>query len=357
MVVLGSSGSIGQNTLILAKKYGIDIEALAVGKNYEILNAQIAKFHPKFVYIADPALKDKVAHEHVFCGTNGIVEMLQNCQSQKVVNALVGFAGLVPSITTQKLGKILCLANKESLVVGGKFLKTKEIHAIDSEHFGLKFLLKDRPSIKKLVITASGGAFRDFSIDEVRTATPAQALKHPNWQMGTKITIDSTSMANKLFEVLEAFWLYGISDIDALIEKSSVIHALIHFCDGSTTAHISPTNMKLAIAHAIIDDLDDEILENFDLLGIKNLEFREIDLEKYPIFSLKNAVLKDPNLGVIINAANEIFVEKFLSGRCGFFDSQKIIFGSLDKFGGSNPADIDELIATDHAVREYAKSL
>jgi len=357
MVVLGSSGSIGQNALQIAKKFGIEIEALAVNKNYEILNAQIAEFAPKMVYIGDESLREKVNCKWVFSGADGIEKMLENCESRRVVNALVGFAGLKPSVATQKLGKTLCLANKESLVVAGKFLKTDKIHPIDSEHFGLKFLLKDRPPIKNLVITASGGAFRDLNIQEIATATPQMALKHPNWAMGAKITIDSASMANKLFEVLEAFWLYKTDKIDALIEKSSVIHALVEFIDGSTTAHISKTDMKLAIASAILDEIKEPILGNFNLLEIKNLEFEEINLEKYPIFSLKNDVLKNPNLGVIINAANEIFVKKFLNNECGFLDGKRLIFQSLSHFGEPQISELNDVFEIDKKVREYCQKI
>lgn len=353
MVVLGSTGSIGVNTLFLAKKFGIKIEALSCNKNYELLNEQIAKFNPKFVYIGDESLKDKVNHSRVFCGQDGILQMLKECESLKVVNALVGFAGLKPSILIQKLGKILCLANKESLVVGGKFLDAKKIRAIDSEHFGLKFLLKDNLKIKKMIITASGGAFRDSSLEELKNATPQMALKHPNWKMGAKITIDSATMTNKLFEIMEAFWLYGITNIDGIIEKSSTIHALIDFIDGSTTAHISVTDMKLAIAHAIVENLNEEISPNFNLLNLGKIEFESIDLNKFPIFSLKNEVIKNPNLGVIINAANEVYVKKFLNNECKFLDNKKIVFDSLAKFSDVKIENIEDVFELDFKVREF----
>lgn len=357
MIILGSTGSIGTQSLQIATKFGIEIEALAARQNIKLLNEQIAKFAPKFVYIEDKNLISQIDHRAVFFGKDGIEKMLCECQSQCVINALVGFAGLMPSFTTQRLGKTLCLANKESLVVGGRFLNTKAIHPIDSEHFGLKFLLKNHPKIARLVITASGGAFRDTPLCDLANATCADALRHPNWQMGAKITIDSATMANKLFEILEAFWLYDTDKIDAFIERSSVIHALVHFIDGSTTAHISRPDMRLAIAHAIKPDFSEEIAPNFDLLRIKNLNFEEINLQKYPVFTLKNDLLRDPNLGVIINAANEIFVEKFLRSECGFLACGDIIKRALDRFS-ADIGDINcvmELEEIDKKVREFCR--
>lgn len=358
MIILGSTGSIGTNSLLLARRFDIDIEALSCNKNIKLLNSQIAEFKPKFVCVGDKNLKNEVMGDvRVFAGENGILDMLSECNSKTVVNSLVGFPGLKPSIKTQKLGKTLCLANKESLVVGGKFLKTNEIKAIDSEHFGLRFLLKNSPKISKLIITASGGAFRDTSVKELKIATPEMALKHPNWDMGAKITIDSATMANKLFEVMEAYWLFGLKSIDAVIERTSTIHALIEFIDGSTTAHISKTDMKLAIAHAIVPNFDSKILDHFDLLNLPSLKFEPINLEKYPIFKLKDKVLKNPDIGVIINAANEIFVSKFLAKECGFLDIEKLVLKSLDKFASENLDSLESVLEVDKKVREFAKSL
>lgn len=358
MVVLGSTGSIGKNTLLIAKQFNLSVEALSCNKNIELLNAQIAEFKPKFVCVGSKDLKSKVKGDvKVFVGEDGILNMLENSKSQKVINALVGFVGLKPSIKTQKLNKTLCLANKESLVVGGKFLKTSEICAIDSEHFGLKFLLKDSPDISKLIITASGGAFRDATLSELKTATPKDALKHPNWDMGAKITIDSATMANKLFEVLEAYWLYGLKSVDAVIERSSIIHALIEFIDGSTTAHISKTDMRLAIAHAIMPNLNSQILSHFDLLSLPPLKFEEICPKKYPIFSLKDEVLKNPSLGVIINAANEIYVAKFLAKECEFLSLKGMVLKSLDKFCGENLGSLESVLETDRKVREFVSKI
>lgn len=364
MIILGSTGSIGKNALSIAKKFHIPIESISCNKNIDILIEQIEEFRPKFVCVGNHTLANKVRLilkdknikiGEIFVGEDGILSMIKNSNSTKAINALVGFAGLKPSVFIQKCNKKLLLANKESLVVGGKFLKSSQILPIDSEHFGLKFLLKDEVDISKMIITASGGAFVDSNLSDLKNATASQALKHPNWSMGAKITIDSATMANKLFEILEAFWLYKIKNIDAIIEKSSTIHAFIDFIDGSTTAHISQTDMKLAIAHAMIDDLNCRVIDNFNILKLTKLNFKEISLEKYPIFKLKKDVLKDPNLGVIINAANEVFVEMFLKNICKFTDIEKIVFDSLNKFVGKATDTIEELVSLDYEVKNFAK--
>lgn len=356
MVVLGSTGSIGTNTLKLCELHNISVEALAAGSNIALLNEQIARFKPKFVCVGDASLKSSVKHDKIFT-IDEISSMLEQCKSKKVVNAIVGFAGMRASLATQRLEKTLALANKESLVVGGKFLKTDEILPIDSEHFGLKFLLQNRTKIKKLIITASGGAFYKTPLKALKTATASDALKHPNWSMGAKITIDSASMANKLFEVMEAFWLYNTREIEALIEPTSMIHALVEFIDGSTSAHISRADMKLAIAHAVLDDVSDEILPAADLLSLKALKFYPINLKKYPIFSLKDELLRSPDMGVVINGANEFMVHKFLRGECGFLDISHAIFKAYEKFAGLKLSNSDEIFEIDAQVRAYTKEI
>ena len=381
MVVLGSTGSIGVQTLEICEAAGISVEAISCAKNVELLNAQIAKFRPKFVCVGDEKLVSQVAgieRARIFAGASGILEMLEACESDTVVNALVGFAGLMPSIKTQRLGKKLALANKESLVTGGKFLDTRAINPIDSEHFGLKFLLQNPLPASRLIITASGGAFYKTPLRALKNVTPSDALKHPNWSMGAKITIDSATMANKLFEVMEAYWLYAAPrnsaslplKIDALIEPASMIHALVEFIDGSTSAHISRADMKLAIAHAALgENLGEflrgrnnrlkrggEIAPHADLLNLKPLKFGEIDLKKYPIFSLKDAVLERPDLGVAINAANEAAVFAFLRGECGFLDISRVVLSAAKIYADVKIPSEDEAVRLDEEVRKYVKS-
>lgn len=353
MIVLGSTGSIGVNTLFIAKEKNINIEALSCGKNIKLLNEQIAIFKPKFVCIQDEKDKHLVDHKNIFCAQDGLKKMISECKSKFVVNAIVGFAGLNSSLIAQKLGKTLALANKESLVVAGKFFDTSKIKAIDSEHAALKCLIDKRKDIKKLFITASGGAFYKYKIKDLKNVSVKEALKHPNWSMGAKITIDSASMCNKLFEIIEAYHLYGIKQIDAVIEKKSLVHALCEFKDGGISAYFSHANMRLSIAQAILDEHDQSFIENLNLLAMPSLKFEKISLKKYPIFMLKDELLKNPDLGVVINAANEYLVYKFLKNQIGFLDISKGIFKALDRFGVPKINQIEDVFEYDKQVRLY----
>lgn len=358
MIVLGSTGSIGVNTLKLAQEYNIKINALACNKNYKLLKEQIEFFKPKYAYI-DKEYKTLMPKGVVIvddvCDLLDIDDDTNDDGGNLVVNAIVGFAGLKSSIKTQKVGKTLALANKESLVVGGFLLDCSKIRPIDSEHSGLSFLLKGhkKEDIKRLVITASGGAFYEKSIDEIKKLLSKDALKHPNWSMGAKITIDSATMANKLFECVEAYYLYDIKKIDALVERKSKIHALVEFVDGSTTLNLSGADMKLSIASAIFKDLK-PIMKNEDLLTL-DICFKQIDEQKFPIFSLKNTLLDNPKLGVIINAANEVYNQKYLNNDCRFYDISDAVFKALDKFRMFRVDSFEEVFELDSKVRLWLK--
>ncbi|WP_295421602.1 1-deoxy-D-xylulose-5-phosphate reductoisomerase [Sulfurovum sp.] len=355
MVLLGSTGSIGVNTLLIAKRYNIAVEALVAGNNIDLLNAQIKEYHPEAVAIANEADRHKVNHPNVLCGTEGILSVIEASKSQTIVNALVGYAGLAPTLKATALGKRVALANKESLVVAGEFIDMSLITPIDSEHFGLWYLMNDRP-ISKLYITASGGAFRDWELEKMKDATFSDALKHPNWSMGNKITIDSATMTNKLFELLEAKWLFDTSSIDAVIEKKSIIHALVEFKDGSTTAHFAGVDMKLPIAFALRGEVTEEILPPTDLLGIGALEFLPIEAERYPIWNIKEHILDNPHLGVVVNAANEVAIAAFQKEQCSFFGMSDMVLAAYEKFGDVKAANIDEIIEIDKEVRHYVGS-
>ena len=356
IVLLGSTGSIGVNTLIIAKRYNITIEAMVAGNNIDLLNQQIAQHHPKTVVIANKADKHKVNHHDVRYGDEAILNLIEESQSQTIVNALVGYAGLAPTLKATQLGKRVALANKESLVVAGEFIDMSLITPIDSEHFGLWYLMNERP-ISKLYITASGGAFRDWELEKMKDATFSDALKHPNWSMGNKITIDSATMTNKLFELLEAKWLFDTSNIDAVIEKKSIIHALCEFRDGSTTAHFAGVDMKLPIAFALQGEVTDEILPPTDLLSIGGLKFLPIEAQRYPIWHIKEHILQNPHLGVVVNAANEIAIEKFQQEKCSFFGMSDIVLDAYEKFNHAKAKNIDEIIAIDTEVRAYVEQL
>ncbi len=350
MVLLGSTGSIGVNTLIIAEKFNIKVEVLVAGTNIELLNKQILKHSPKIVVIADKKDISKVNHPSVYAGSDAINDAIKNSSSDLVVNALVGFLGLRPTLTAIECGKKVALANKESLVACGNFIDTSKIQPIDSEHFGLWYLLQDRP-ISKMVITASGGAFRDWDIKRLEGATLADTQKHPNWSMGQKITIDSATMVNKVFELLEARWLFGEGSYDAIIETKSLIHALIDFKDGSTTAHFANASMQLPIAFALDKKMDENILSHVDLLQAGSLEFRKIEQDRYPIWEIKEDLLKNPNRGVIINASNEVAIEKFINKEIGFMDISKTILKAYDMFQ-NEPKSVDDVFALDKEIRK-----
>jgi 1-deoxy-D-xylulose-5-phosphate reductoisomerase len=356
MVVLGSTGSIGVNTLNIARKYNINIEALVAGKNIELLNKQIAEFAPKVVVISDKDDVSKVNHKNVKYGEDAIIDVIVSSKSELIVNSLVGFLGLRPTIEAIKHNKRVALANKESLVVAGKFIDKSYLSPIDSEHFALWYLLNGRP-IDKMTITASGGSFRDTPLHQLQNATVADALNHPNWSMGKKITIDSATMMNKLFELIEGKWLFDCDNIDAIIETKSMIHAVVDFVDGSSTAHIANTDMQLPIAFAINGKVEEKILPSVNLLEVGSLEFREITTDRYPIWQIKDEVLKRTDMGVVINASNEIAIEKFFAGEINYLDISKHILDAYKRFDNLRVNSIDEIFEIDKEVREYTQSL
>jgi len=351
VVLLGSTGSIGVNTLLVAKKFGIEVEVLVCGKNISLLNQQIQEHHPKIVVIADAEDIKDVNHSKVYAGSEAILSVIADAKSELVVNALVGFLGLRPTLKALECNKNVALANKESLVACGAFIDTSKIQPIDSEHFGLWYLLQERP-ISKMIITASGGAFRDWDIKRLESATLADTQKHPNWSMGQKITIDSATMVNKMFELLEARWLFGEGQYDAIIETKSLIHALIDFKDGSTTAHFANASMQLPIAYALDAKMEENILSHIDLLKVGSLEFREITTDRYPIWAIKEELLKNPMQGLVINSANEVAIEKFINKEIGFMDISKMIIKAYEKFRVA-PKSVDDVFEIDREVREF----
>ncbi len=360
MVLLGSTGSIGVNTLLVAKKLNISVEVLVCGSNISLLNKQIKEHNPKVVVIASSKDISKVNHPRVYSGQESVLRVVEDSLSELVVNALVGFLGLRPTLKAIECGKKVALANKESLVACGAFIESSKIQPIDSEHFGLWYLMQDRP-ISKMIITASGGAFRDWDISRLKNASLADTQKHPNWSMGQKITIDSATMVNKMFELLEARWLFGegkngCGEFDAIIETQSLIHALIDFKDGSTTAHFAHASMQLPIAYALKRKMEEDILESVDLLKIAPLEFREITTDRYPVWQLKGELLMNPARGVIVNAANEVAIEKFINKEIGFMDISKIIITAFDKFS-TTPKNIEDVFSLDEEVRSYTRKM
>ncbi len=355
MIILGSTGSIGQNTIEVAKKFDLDVEVLVAGTNIQKLNEQIKEVNPKRVVIANKEDIHKVNHTNVSFGEDAICDAIADSTSHTVVNALVGFLGLKPTLKAIECGKKLSLANKESLVVAGEFIDQSNLMPIDSEHFGLWYLFQNRP-IDSMVITASGGSFRDYDLQKLKTVTVKEALNHPNWSMGNKITIDSATMTNKLFELLEAKWLFNTTKLDAIIETKSLIHALINYKDGSTTAHIANACMQLPISYAIKKEIDKQILKPVDLIEVGTLEFKKIQKERYAIWEIKDFILQNPHLGVVLNAANEVAVGKFLSGKISFLDIAKISLNAIEKFSHVKAKDIEDIFLIDKEVRGYCES-
>ena len=356
MVILGSTGSIGVNALAIAQRFNLPVEALVAGKNITLLNEQIKAFHPQYVCISDEADKTLVKHPHVLVGQEGIVEILNRSTSDIVVNALVGFVGLAPSIEALRLGKRLALANKESLVVAGHLLDTSKIIPIDSEHFGLWYLLNGR-AVSGMTITASGGAFRDTPLEQLAHMSPEDALKHPNWSMGSKITIDSATMTNKLFELLEAKWLFGCEKLSAIIEPKSIIHAFVEFQDGSSVAHLANADMKLPIAYALLGEVKERILPPVDLAAIGGFTFLPICKERFPIWEIKEDVLANPKRGVVINAANEVAQAHFFHGKINILELAELTKKAYRHFEQAIPQSLDEVFEIDKEVRSYCLSL
>ncbi|MDR0666131.1 MAG: 1-deoxy-D-xylulose-5-phosphate reductoisomerase [Campylobacteraceae bacterium] len=358
MVILGSTGSIGRNTLFIAKKFNLKVNALCANKNSELLNRQIEEFSPEFVALGDETKAKEINHPRVFAGANGILEMIDAAHKKDaiLVNALVGFSGLRPTVKAIKRGYKVALANKESLVAAGEFLDISRIHPIDSEHFGLWYLLGDKKPTK-LILTASGGAFRDTPLKKLNSVSLNEALNHPNWQMGQKITIDSATMVNKLFEVLEARWLFDFQNIDAIIETKSIIHAFIEFADGSTTAHLANADMKLPIAFALLGEINEPILPSVNLSQIKNIEFRDIDLKRYPVWQLREKLLEKPYLGAVLNAANEAAVKLFLEGKIAFTDISSYILKAVKEFENVRVQSLDEVYFIDKEARAFCAKI
>ncbi|MDR2904824.1 MAG: 1-deoxy-D-xylulose-5-phosphate reductoisomerase [Helicobacteraceae bacterium] len=350
MVVLGSTGSIGRAVLDVARRYALPVEVLVAGKNVELLRAQAAEFKPTKVLAATD-------------GESAILDVIADAKSDLVINAIVGSPGLKPTLKALECSKKLAIANKESLVIAGKFIAempaARQIRPIDSEHFGLWYLLRGRDlaSVKRLVITASGGALRDYAISEIANAPLKAVLRHPNWQMGAKITTDSATMVNKLFEILEARHLFGASQIDAFLERNSAIHALVEFRDGSIAAQFAPNDMRLTIAFAILGDVAEPFAGRVDLTALGAGRFEEIDEARYPVWRLKNLLLEKPELGAILNAANEAAVEAFLARKAPFGAIALTILAAFERFSAP-PATIEEALALhDEVLRWAQKSL
>ncbi len=371
--LLGSTGSIGRQTLEIVKSRPDDfrIFALAYGYNIGLLQKQIEIFKPKLVSVAEKEdavlLKDAYPDIEVLSGGSGLIRLATVYPEDKdmiVVNALVGIAGLGPTVATLESGREIALANKESLVAGGALVKKARektgaiIRPIDSEHSGLWQCLEgEKPeSIRKVYITASGGAFRDLSRSQLKNVNAEDALKHPNWKMGKKVTVDSATMINKGFEMIEAHYLFDIpmANIVPLLHRESLVHGMVEFTDGSIVAQMSTHDMRLAIAHALDWPKRNPGLTNFmDFGKAVTLDFEPIDHKRYPMIDLAiSAMEKGDTYPAVLNGANEAAVGLFLKGDIGFLDIEEIVEKALKEHKPIPDPTLENILDTDQKTKE-----
>ena len=375
IAILGSTGSIGTQTLDVARAHAdkLTVEVLTAGRNSQLLINQAREFKPNAVVIADESKYNEVKSAladldiKVWTGAKAIEDVVQMNTVDTVVTAMVGYAGLSSTIKAIEAGKNIALANKETLVVAGELItklvaKHKvRVTPVDSEHSAIFQCLVGEPDVEKLIITASGGPFRTKSIDELRTATPQQALKHPNWNMGAKITIDSATMMNKGLEVIEAHWLFGIpyEQIEVTVHPQSIIHSMVQFIDGSVKAQMGLPDMKLPIQYAL--SYPDRWPSDFGRINFKSqqpLTFEAPDLEKFRCLALAYEALgKGGNMPAIMNAANEVAVDAFLKGRIGFLDIAETIGKTMQQMPFVSQPTYDDYVATDRESREFARKI
>ena len=375
IAILGSTGSIGTQTLDVARAHAdkLTVEVLTAGHNSQLLINQAREFKPNAVVIADESKYNEVKSAladldiKVWTGAKAIEDVVQMSTVDTVVTAMVGYVGLSSTIKAIEAGKNIALANKETLVVAGELItelvaKHKvKVTPVDSEHSAIFQCLVGEPEVEKLIITASGGPFRTKSIDELRTVTPQQALKHPNWNMGAKITIDSASMMNKGLEVIEAHWLFGIpyEQIEVTVHPQSIIHSMVQFIDGSVKAQMGLPDMRLPIQYAL--SYPDRWPSDFGRIDFKNqqpLTFEAPDLEKFRCLALAYEALgKGGNMPAIMNAANEVAVDAFLKGRIGFLDIAETIERTMHAIAFVGKPTYDDYVATDREARRFAEGL
>lgn len=377
IAILGSTGSIGRQTLDIIAEYPDRFCAtvLVAGSKVEQLIEQAIKFRPQYALIADESkyaqLQEALAPLgiHTAAGAQAIADAMTLDCIDTVVTATVGYSGLAPTISAIKANKDIALANKETLVVAGELVtellkkSTSKVIPVDSEHSAIyQCLVGEEPqSVKRLIITASGGPFRTFDAERLKTVTVKDALRHPNWDMGAKITIDSATMLNKAFEIIEAHWLFGIdaNRIDAVVHPQSIIHSMVEFVDGAVKAQLGLPDMHLPIRYALGDASRLATNEpSLTLADYANLTFEAPDANRFPGINLSYYALeKGGNAACVINAANEIAVAAFLREQIGFLDIYKIILQSLEKMPFVALPSYEDYVNTNSATREYAELL
>lgn len=374
IAVLGSTGSIGTQALEIISQFPdeLNIEVLTAGNNIDLLISQARLYMPDIVVIGKEShyhkLKDAL-HDlpiKVYAGSEAIDQVVAGDNIDTVLTAMVGYSGLNSTVAAIKAGKNIALANKETLVVAGEIIQElvsksgSKVIPVDSEHSAIFQCLTGEAGnpVEKITLTASGGPFHKYSIEQLKSVSPSQALKHPNWNMGSKITVDSASLMNKGLEVIEAKWLFDLnpSQIDVVVHPQSIIHSMVHFSDGSVKAQLGLPDMKLPIIYAMsYPDRFSTRLPRIDFSQINNLTFDLPDRKKFRNLALAFTALQmGGNMPCILNAANEIAVEAFIGGRIGFLDMPYVVEHTMEKMIFSAKPDLQELEITNSRSREIA---
>lgn len=377
IVILGSTGSIGTQALQVVEEHPdlYEVYALTANNQVDLLASQARKFMPEAVVIANeekyPALKEALGDLpiKVYAGADALSQVVEAGPVDMVLTAMVGYAGLKPTISAIKAGKVIALANKETLVVAGELINRlvqqykTAILPVDSEHSAVFQCLAGEAGnrIEKVILTASGGPFRNYTIEELRHVTKEQALKHPNWQMGAKITIDSASMMNKGFEVIEAKWLFGVrpDQIEVVVHPQSVIHSMVQFEDSSIKAQLGMPDMRLPIQYAFsYPDRVHASFERLDFMRFNSLTFERPDTNRFRNLALAyEAMHKGGNMPCILNAANEVAVDAFLHDRISFLGMSDLIEQVMSTVPYLSAPDYEDYVQTDREARRVAVSL
>lgn len=375
--ILGSTGSIGTQALDVIEQHSdrYEVYCLTANNRYEMLAEQARKFRPAAVVIANKAhyealklLLADLPDVKVYAGAKALDEIVEAQPIDMVLTAMVGFAGLSPTIHAIKARKTICLANKETLVVAGDLIcrLAAEYHVnilpVDSEHSAIfqSIVGEGDNEIEKILLTASGGPFRKFTLDQMRDVKAADALRHPTWDMGAKITIDSASMMNKGFEVIEAKWLFGVEadNIQVLVHPQSIVHSAVQFRDGGVKAQLGVPDMRLPIQYAF--SFPERLPLNGDRLDLfrQPLEFFEPDMEKFRCLAMAyESIRRGGNVPCIVNAANEVVNEAFRHDRCGFLQMADIIEATMQRATFIAQPTYDDYIASDAEARHIAESM
>jgi len=370
--ILGSTGSIGTQTIDVAKKLQMNICGIAAYKNVELLKKQIEELQPKVACIVDDSYYSQLKPYHsrntkIVAGIDGLLEVASLDEADIVLNALVGISGLLPTIEAIKHKKIIALANKETLVTGGKIIRNylKEYNTtilpVDSEHSAIFQCLvgENKKDINKIILTASGGPFRGKKYDEIKNAKVNEVLSHPTWSMGKKITVDSATLLNKGFEVIEAMFLFDIAidKIEVVIHPQSIIHSMIEFIDGSIKAQLSVPDMRLPIEYSLTyPNRGSQIINHLDFTKVNYLTFEKPDLETFILLKLAfECAKKGKSYPIVLNAANEIAVEMFLNGKISFGMLMELVYQMIEEHEPIQINNIEEIIWLDNYIRQEVK--